>query len=87
MGQVALALKAYHREHGRYPDSLDPLENAGWPLPADPFTGQPLQYRKQGSGFLLWSLGPNLIDDGATPYATTMSRVDGPYDIVLSCSR
>ena len=43
-----------------WPDKLD-----GAALPADPFTGQPLKYRRLGDGCVVYSIGPNLLDDGA----------------------
>jgi hypothetical protein len=29
----------------------------------DPFDGQPLRYRKQGAGYVLYSIGPDLKDN------------------------
>jgi len=31
--------------------------------PLDPFDGQPLRYRKQGDGYVLYSIGSDLNDD------------------------
>jgi hypothetical protein len=39
------------------PDYLDAI-------PQDPFDGQPLRYRPQGHGYMLYSIGPDLKDDG-----------------------
>ena len=33
-------------------------------LPLDPFTGETLRYHVDESGCLIYSLGPNKIDDG-----------------------
>jgi hypothetical protein len=33
-------------------------------LPADPFDGQPLHYKTKSSGYTLYSIGPDLKDDG-----------------------
>jgi hypothetical protein len=35
-------------------------------VPVDPFDGQPLRYRTQGAGYVLYSIGPDLKDDGGT---------------------
>ncbi len=84
--QMALAALAYRAEHGEYPDSLSDLEAAGWDTPLDPFTGDPLRYRREGDGFVVWGLGPNLKDDNRVEYdRQTMVHLDGPYDIVLRC--
>ncbi len=33
-------------------------------VPIDPFTGKPLVYRREGEGFIVYSLGSNQKDDG-----------------------
>ena len=62
--QIALALTAYRAEHRRYPDTLADLAAAGWDIPDDPFTGQPYIYRLEGEGFIVYSVGPDMADDG-----------------------
>jgi len=65
--RIALALIIYKLQRGAYPDSLPVLEKAGLRLPDDPFTHQPYQYRRDGAGFLVYSLGPDMQDDGGRP--------------------
>jgi hypothetical protein len=63
--QAAFALVAFQRDHGKYPAKLDEL--AGHYLakiPGDLFSGKPLIYRPEARGFLLYSVGPNGVDDG-----------------------
>jgi hypothetical protein len=63
--RIALLLKAYRGERGEYPPSLDELQNqAGKELPLDPWSGKPFQYRREASGFILYSVGSNKVDDG-----------------------
>jgi hypothetical protein len=33
----------------------------------DPFDGQPLRYKKKGSGFIVYSVGADKVDDGGKP--------------------
>jgi hypothetical protein len=66
-GQIALALTIYKSEHGAYPDSLATLEAAGFKLPKDPFGGQPFKYRRDGVGFIVYSIGSDMKDDGGLP--------------------
>ena len=33
-------------------------------IPIDPFTGHPFIYKKQDSGFIVYSIGNNLKDEG-----------------------
>lgn len=73
---IALALRAYRAERGRYPVRLADLVSAGYleRVPADPFArapfGAPLAYKpakKDGNGYVLYSVGPDGKDDGGTP--------------------
>ena len=63
--KLAFALAAYHADHGSYPAKLSDLMpkyvNA---LPKDIFTGSDLHYRREGNGYLLYSVGVNGKDDG-----------------------
>jgi hypothetical protein len=78
--RTLLALAAYKDRFGSYPPSLDALkERLGWKLPIDPFSGEDLVYRQQGRGFLLYSIGENLKDDGAKPFMGTINVPEG-YD-------
>jgi hypothetical protein len=90
--QIALALKAYHAERGRYPDSLAALDAAGRKLPTDPFGGKPFHYRPEGNGFVVWSIGPNMQDDGGRPRdalrgLSVEEKAKYDYDIPFRCAR
>jgi len=63
---TVLAVMSYEKEKGQYPASLDELLEAGYlkKLPMDPYSDGPLVYRRTESGFLLYSFGRNLKDDG-----------------------
>ena len=66
MGQAA---ELFREQHGRYPDSLDEFVPGFLAeLPSDPFSGKPFVYRKRvdGKGFVVYSVGPNLKDDGGS---------------------
>jgi uncharacterized RDD family membrane protein YckC len=66
--RTALGLSAYRSLRGTYPESLAQLRGAlQWQTPTDPFSGKSLVYRKQGSGYLLYSIGPDLRDDRGRP--------------------
>jgi len=72
LGLAALALEKFRAAHdNRYPDALGELiPDCLASTPMDPFDGQPLRYRKKGSGYLLYSIGPDLKDDSG-------QRMDG----------
>ena len=62
---VALALTLFHRRHGAWPERLDDLVPDLLPaIPADRFTGQPLRYRVVDGRPLVYSVGPDKLDNG-----------------------
>jgi hypothetical protein len=61
---LAFVLAAYHNDHGSFPAKLDDLvPNYLAKVPDDLFSGKPLIYRLEGKGYLLYSIGPNGIDE------------------------
>ncbi|MDD5454152.1 MAG: hypothetical protein PHW62_01450 [Candidatus Ratteibacteria bacterium] len=82
--RVGLALKIYKTKTGNYPETLDFLSE----LPIDPFSGKKLIYKKSGDGFILYSLGPNMKDDGGIPRGTDYKATYyNDYDIVWKCEK
>ncbi|MCD4825006.1 MAG: hypothetical protein K8S55_10375 [Phycisphaerae bacterium] len=76
---VALALAAHKAEKGAYPQKLAELSPAYLKtIPADRFSGKPLIYKTQDKGFLLYSVGRNLKDNGGKDEAS---------DIVIEAKR
>ena len=62
--RIGIACKIYKNLNGDFPDDLAKLspeiiEN----IPTDPFTGDPFIYKKQDSGFIVYSIGNNLKDE------------------------
>lgn len=58
-------IETYREEAGQYPAKLSHLgDRFEQGLPADPFSGQPYCYRSDENSYLLYSLGPNLTDEG-----------------------
>jgi hypothetical protein len=67
---VELALRCYLADQGRPPGRLDDLAPRYLSrTPTDPFSGQPLIYRPQNTNWLLYSVGPDGVDDGGRPAA------------------
>jgi cbb3-type cytochrome oxidase subunit 3 len=74
-----IALLRYRNSHGVFPDSLSVV-----PSPEDnndPFTNQPLLYRKTSTGFLIYSVGKDRKDDGGS---VKQDEDKWTEDIVLS---
>lgn len=66
---LALELADHRLRHGKYPERLAELAVPENPTSHfDPFTEGELRYRREGAGYLLYSLGKNGFDDGARTY-------------------
>jgi hypothetical protein len=84
---AAVAVERYRRTHGgRPPASLDQVVPAWLPtVPTDPFSGQPLEYSVQPDRYVVYSVGPNAIDDGGStispPKPVGAARPEPPKDI------
>jgi hypothetical protein len=62
---LGLALELYHREHGKWPESLSELSPKYLPtLPADLITGKPLHYKIVNDRPTVYSVGVDGDDDG-----------------------
>jgi len=62
--RTGLALLRYRETHGSLPETLDAL---GLGDVSDPFTGKPLLYHSDGKGFIVYSVGEDLKDNGGSP--------------------
>lgn len=61
----AFALMDHKEEHQAYPEELTAIDSyVPSALPTDPFSGKAFIYKKKDEGFLLYSIGRNLKDDG-----------------------
>jgi hypothetical protein len=68
LAEMAMYLKQYKRKTGSYPEKPDAIApDYIRELPVDPFTGTPYVYRKEGEGFVLYSVARNSLDDGGKP--------------------
>jgi hypothetical protein len=68
--RVAAALRQYRVTHGGYPQSLESIRDLLPEPPIDPFTGRPYLYRREGAGFVVWSVGEDLLDNGGASVET-----------------
>ena len=62
--KTMLALERCRAANGSYPDTLADAQGFGCRFGDDPFSGKPFVYRRQGDGFLLYSIGDDLKDNG-----------------------
>ncbi len=63
--RAAVLIEMYRRQAGRLPETLDDVQAAlQIQVPADPFTGKGLVYRRTADGYLVYSLGESRRDQG-----------------------
>lgn len=63
--RAGLAVERYRLAAGKLPDSLSDLVPAYLEsVPKDPFDGKELRYKKLETGFVVYSIGEDLSDDG-----------------------
>jgi hypothetical protein len=78
---VELALRSYKCDQGSGPGNLTQLVPKYFrQVPTDPFSGKPLIYRLSGTNWLLYSLGPDRVDDGGKPIGKSQKTGDVLYD-------
>src|SRR5438045_6969164 len=60
-----MGLRCYVSDHGTVPARLDDLVPVYVRrIPQDPFADQPLVYKVQGANWMIYSVGPDGVDDG-----------------------
>ena len=65
-----LALRCYLTDKARVPARLEDLvPDYLSKVPQDPFTGQAMIYRPQGTNWLVYSVGEDGVDNGGRPVA------------------
>jgi ABC-type transport system involved in multi-copper enzyme maturation permease subunit len=76
-----LAVERYRRANGRWPESLDALVPAQLAhVPADPYDGKPLRYRRLADGVAIYAVGPDLEDNQGTLERSGHGRGLWAYD-------
>lgn len=61
--RAAASLFVWHAAHGTFPERL---EQAMGKVPLDPFDGKPIRYKREGAGFIVYSVGPTGKFDGGS---------------------
>lgn len=72
-----VALLGYANDKGGYPESLEELVEAGYleEVPIDAYSNKPVVYKKTNGDFLLYSVGPNFVDDGGIPGKDSKGKI------------
>jgi hypothetical protein len=62
---VGIACERFRQAQGRWPNELAEIPKDILPeIPLDPYDGQPLRYRRTADGVVIYSIGPDLVDNG-----------------------
>jgi hypothetical protein len=66
--RLGLAAEKYRLRHKQFPEKLDALAPDFIPsVPLDPFDGKPMRMKRTDKGLVIYSVGPDLTDDGGKP--------------------
>ncbi|MHC4244140.1 MAG: hypothetical protein ACYSU4_17170 [Planctomycetota bacterium] len=89
--QTAIAIQRYRLTEGRLPQSLENLVPAYMEVvPIDPFDGQDLKYRTLETGFVVYSIGDDLTDEGGAERDSKKRDKKGkplPWDVTFIVER
>ena len=88
MAQTVLAIERYRLAHANeLPDNPGALVPAYLPaVLSDPFDGQPLRFKRRESGYIVYSVGPDAVDDGGLERPVKDKEKD-PWDLTFIVER
>lgn len=85
---TALALEQFRNQNGKLPGALHELKPAIISeIPQDPFTGSELLYRQLSKGYIVYSVGRDLVDDGGKEEPASIKARNDTYDITFTVER
>jgi len=79
---LAVAVAKYRHAKGKYPAQLDELVPKFLPyVPTDPYTGEPMKLAVKDAGVIVYSVGPDLKDDGGQEIKSKQPPLEGDVAI------
>jgi len=88
VADVALAVQRYRLKAGRFPEKLaDLIPMFLESVPKDPFDGKEMRYKKLEAGFVVYSIGPDLSDDGGKEKPPRRTKESPNWDITFIVER
>lgn len=86
--QTALAVLRYRLKNGKLPESLSNLVPEYFDsVPSDPFDGKKMRYKKLDSGFVVYSIDRDLIDDGGQEEQKNRQQKIPHWDITFTIKK
>ena len=82
-----MAVERFRIAHGRLPERLDDLVPTYLEgVPTDPFDGEAIRYAQLPEGYVVYSIGQNLLDDGGIE-VNCEAQAAGEDDITFTVAR
>jgi hypothetical protein len=79
---LAVAMCRYRAAHGRFPDKLEDLTpELVAAVPRDPFDGKAIRLKRTGGGPVVYSIGPDMTDDGGIPLRSQTKTGDVTFKL------
>jgi hypothetical protein len=86
--RLALAIERYRLAAGRLPEALTELVPSYLDaVPADPFDGKEMRYKKLETGFVVYSIGEDLSDDGGKEKPPRRTKESPNWDVTFIVER
>lgn len=88
LAQSAIAVERYRIAQGRLPDTLKDLVPKYLPaVPEDPFDGRPIRFKHLKTGYVLYSVGADGVDNGGKEWLTqdAAKKKNVPYKSKTEC--
>jgi type II secretory pathway pseudopilin PulG len=83
VAQTGLAMHRYRAMHGTFPDKLQQLSPEVISLlPRDPYDGIPLRLKKTATGWIVYSVGPDLKDESGRKFDDSKNTGDLTFEYV-----
>jgi hypothetical protein len=79
---TALAVERYRLKEGKLPETLDALVTGYLPgVYMDPFDGKPLRYKRDGTGYMIYNIGEDGVDNGGRGWDKTTKTQDWVFRV------
>ncbi len=85
--RTAMAIENYRLNEGRSPEELNDLVGYRLAAAVDPFDGKELRYKRLTKGYVIYSIGRDLEDQGGREYNDDGSRYGEGADLTFIVER
>ena len=82
VARLGVAAYLYREKNGHFPEKLNDLApDYILTLPTDPFDGKPMKWKRTDHGIVIYSVGPDMVDDGGAPFDPTKQTGDITFEV------